>query len=94
MTPKYLLFINNYAHEQRLGLTINMSYIRTNSKVFFTYMNKIQRRKMRNVSKYSEDGTEFRIRVKKLNAGMKMCNRSKKYKLSVNYKTRRKTHED
>lgn len=35
---------------------------------------------MRNVSKRSEDGTDFRIRVKILNAGMKMYNRSKKYK--------------
>lgn len=43
-------------------------------------MNKIPRRKMRNVSKCSEDSTEFRIRVKILNAEMMMYNRSKKYK--------------
>lgn len=32
-------------------------------------MNKMQRRKTRNVLKCNEDGTEFRIRVKIFNAG-------------------------
>lgn len=49
---------------------------------------------MRKVSQCSEDSTEFRMMVKILNIGMKMCNRSKKYKLSVNYKTRRKAQVD